>query len=125
MNYIGSSIVKNIRRVDIGTANMYVNVGVDIQQPNTNTWNKKGNISMETNLFTPQEVADLLRVSSDTIRRCIRKGTIKAIKIGDQYRIKQSEIEKILCEPTKQQKKIANQVEREIVQSALDEMKRR
>jgi excisionase family DNA binding protein len=80
---------------------------------------------MRTALLTPLEAADILRVSVDTIRRCIHNGTFKAVKIGQQYRIKQTDIDKILGEPTQQQQRLVDQVEREIVQSALDGMRHR
>ena len=80
---------------------------------------------MKTTYLTPKEVADIFRVSVDTVRRCIHNGTIRATRIGQQYRIKQSEVDRILGEPSKGQQRLVDQVEREIVQSALAGMSRR
>lgn len=38
-------------------------------------------------VFTPDEVAKILKVNSDTIRKYIREGKIPASKIGNTYRI--------------------------------------
>jgi excisionase family DNA binding protein len=44
-------------------------------------------------LLTPDEVADRLRVSIDTVRRYIRNGDMPAIKIGGQFRIEENELD--------------------------------
>jgi excisionase family DNA binding protein len=80
---------------------------------------------MRVNLFTPKETADVLRVSLPTIRRMIHDGRLKAIKISSAYRIKESEIERLLGEPTRNQQRIADQVERDVVKSAMAGMLRR
>lgn len=43
-----------------------------------------------------QELADLLRVHPETVRRRIRKGEIYAIEIGDLQRIPRQEVERLL-----------------------------
>lgn len=42
-------------------------------------------------LFTPKEVANLLKINKETVLRFIREGKIKAIKIGREYRVKESD----------------------------------
>ncbi len=74
---------------------------------------------MTVTLLTPKETADVLRVSLPTIRRMIHDGRLKAIKIGNLFRIKESEINRFLGEPTRNQQRIADQVERDVVQSAM------
>ncbi len=43
-------------------------------------------------IYTTQETQDLLKVSSSTMKRLLKKGLIKANKIGGQYRIMGKEI---------------------------------
>jgi excisionase family DNA binding protein len=38
-------------------------------------------------VYTPQETITLLKISDSTFRRLIRKGVLRAAKIGGQYRI--------------------------------------
>jgi len=46
-------------------------------------------------LYTIQEVADLLKVSRKTIYRYIASGKLKATKIG-QWRIKEADLNKLI-----------------------------
>ncbi|MCU0641441.1 MAG: helix-turn-helix domain-containing protein [Candidatus Margulisbacteria bacterium] len=41
----------------------------------------------EHEVYTPQETIALLKISDSTFRRLIRKGALRAAKIGGQYRI--------------------------------------
>ncbi|MBU1616768.1 MAG: helix-turn-helix domain-containing protein [Candidatus Margulisbacteria bacterium] len=41
----------------------------------------------ENEVYTPQEAISLLKISDSTFRRLIRKGVLRAAKIGGQYRI--------------------------------------
>lgn len=50
----------------------------------------------EDEVYTPQEVQAILKVSSSTILRMIKKGLIKAAKVGKQYRIMGKEILRVL-----------------------------
>lgn len=50
--------------------------------------------------LTIKQVADMLKVSTDTIRRRIEDGTIRAVKIGGSVRILRSEIEKLFQTPS-------------------------
>lgn len=44
--------------------------------------------AIEPNVFyTPDETADLLRVSRDTITRLIESGQFPAVQIGEQWRV--------------------------------------
>jgi len=48
-------------------------------------------------LYTPEEVAEMLKVEKMSIYRWIKKGIIKSTKInGKVIRIKESEIKKLL-----------------------------
>lgn len=47
-------------------------------------------------MLTIQEVADKLRVSRETIRKVIIKGDLKALKIGTEYRIQESDFQEYL-----------------------------
>lgn len=46
-------------------------------------------------LYTPKEVASVLRVSKKTIYRHIQSGKIKASKIG-QWKIRQEDLNKLI-----------------------------
>jgi len=46
-------------------------------------------------LYTTQEIADILRVSRRTVYRLIKSGKLKAVMIG-QWRIKAEELDKFL-----------------------------
>jgi len=43
-------------------------------------------------VYTTKEAQDFLKVSNSTIKRLLKKGIIKAYKVGGQYRIWGSEI---------------------------------
>lgn len=46
--------------------------------------------------FTVEEAAEFLQVNINTITRWIKEGKLKAAKIGRSWRIKRSEIERLL-----------------------------
>jgi putative molybdopterin biosynthesis protein len=56
----------------------------------------------ETELYTPQEVAKLVRVKRTTIYQHIKKGQLKAIRIGKQYRITKAQLEEYLQQNVEQ-----------------------
>jgi len=43
-------------------------------------------------VYTTQEAQEFLKISNSTIKRMLKKGIIKAYKVGGQYRIWGSEI---------------------------------
>ena len=47
-------------------------------------------------IYTTKEMQDFLKVSKSTIKRLLKKGVIKAYKVGGQYRIWGSEILKLV-----------------------------
>jgi excisionase family DNA binding protein len=47
-------------------------------------------------IYTTKEVQDFLKISSSTIKRYLKKGLIKAYKVGGRYRIWGREILKLL-----------------------------
>lgn len=47
-------------------------------------------------VYTPKETQKLLKVSSSTMTRLIKKGLIRAAKVGKQYRIMGKEILRML-----------------------------
>jgi len=49
---------------------------------------------MEQRAFSLKEVADILNVHSETVRRLIKAGKLKAAKIGKDYRISKPELER-------------------------------
>lgn len=47
-------------------------------------------------LYTPEEVADMLRVTRRTVYEWIRSGQLKAVKVGRQWRITEDDISKMM-----------------------------
>jgi excisionase family DNA binding protein len=47
-------------------------------------------------LLTVNEVANILRVSNMTVYRLVKGGQIPAIRVGKNYRIKESDVNKYL-----------------------------
>jgi len=43
-------------------------------------------------IYTTEEARDFLKISESTIKRLLKRGTIKAYKVGGQYRIWGAEI---------------------------------
>ena len=52
---------------------------------------------MNDRLLTASEVADQLRVSTMTIYRLIRRGELPAVRVGRNYRVRASELERYLA----------------------------
>lgn len=50
----------------------------------------------EFEVYTPQETKELLKVSSSTLTRMIKKGLIRTARVGKQYRIMGKEILRVL-----------------------------
>lgn len=56
---------------------------------------------------TAQEVAEVLRVSPDTIRRRAKRGLIPAVKIGDAWRFELDRVVRVLeTKPAKRNQSI-------------------
>lgn len=51
---------------------------------------------MPNEVLTISEVAKLLRVSEDTIRKMIDDGEMQAFKVRGQWRIRKEEVERIM-----------------------------
>lgn len=47
-------------------------------------------------IFTPEEIADKLKVSRLTVHRWLRKGELKAFKAGKMWRITREDLEAFL-----------------------------
>jgi len=53
-------------------------------------------------LLTVNEVANVLRVSNMTVYRLVKSGQISAIRVGKNYRIKESDVSDYLSRGTTQ-----------------------
>lgn len=53
---------------------------------------------MEDRFFSVDEVAEILGLSSQTIRKLVKKGRIKAIRLGHVYRIPVESIQVLKCD---------------------------
>ena len=51
---------------------------------------------MNEELYTPQEVADLLKIKKSTVYELIKRGDLKCRKIGKQFRIRRDELEEYI-----------------------------
>lgn len=69
----------------------------------------------EKEVYTPQEAISILKISDSTFRRLIKKGVLRAGKIGGQYRILGKNILQLLSPslPTKV-KKVYQKVVKEL-----------
>jgi excisionase family DNA binding protein len=47
-------------------------------------------------VFTPEEVAERLSVSTKTIKDWLRTGKLKGVKVGRLWRVRESELEAFL-----------------------------
>ena len=52
---------------------------------------------METAFYTPREVADLLKLRTETIYEYVREGKLRALRFGNRYRISQADLEAFLA----------------------------
>lgn len=52
-------------------------------------------------MYTPEELANLLKISRRTVYLWLREGRIKGIKVGDLWRIPKESLEEFLGEGTK------------------------
>jgi putative molybdopterin biosynthesis protein len=50
----------------------------------------------DTTMYTVEEIAKMLKVSTETIRKLIARGEIKAKRIGKQYRVTQEALDEYL-----------------------------
>ena len=51
-------------------------------------------------LLTVGEVAAAIRVSNMTVYRLIKSGELPALRVGKNYRLRQSDVERFLDEPS-------------------------
>ena len=65
---------------------------------------------MQHEYLTPEEIAEKLRIHPDTVRRWIRTGALKGVKVGPrQWRVTRESIEAFLND-NDQDKRIRDQV---------------
>lgn len=55
----------------------------------------RGNSDLQ--LLTVNEVAEMLRVSNMTVYRLIKSGTLAAIRVGKNYRVKSADLDAYLA----------------------------
>lgn len=48
------------------------------------------------NYYTPQEVADKLKLNVRTLYKWIRENKLRAVKLGDVWRISETELNRLL-----------------------------
>ena len=47
---------------------------------------------MVQELYTPNELSEILKIDVETIRRFLREDKIKGVKIGHHWRVKESDL---------------------------------
>lgn len=57
-------------------------------------------------VYTTKEVRDFLKISESTVKRLLKKGVIRANKVGERYRVLGREILRLISPET--EKKAAN-----------------
>jgi len=72
-------------------------------------------------VYTTLEAQDLLKVSNSTIKRLLKKGLIKANKVGGQYRIMGHELLRLLS-PTVDKKVSGSygKIKRKVIEKVKD-----
>lgn len=55
---------------------------------------------MSDKLYTPLEAADILKVKKNTVYEMIKRGTLKATKMGKQLRITEKDLQQLISPPT-------------------------
>jgi excisionase family DNA binding protein len=53
-------------------------------------------VTTEPRFYTVEEVAQLLRVSARTVYRLVERGELRALRVGDLYRISQENLDSYL-----------------------------
>ncbi|MEG6567732.1 helix-turn-helix domain-containing protein [Thermoanaerobacterium saccharolyticum] len=48
------------------------------------------------NYYTPQEIAEKFKVKINTVYKWIREGKLKAVKVGDLWRISETELKRFI-----------------------------
>ncbi len=51
---------------------------------------------VKTKYYTPQDIADMFKIKIDTVWSWIRKGTLKSICVGRQYRISEESLNEFI-----------------------------
>lgn len=51
---------------------------------------------MAGEVLTVEEVAEILRVSTQTVRKLIRERTLKAFNVGSQVRVRKTDLEEYM-----------------------------
>jgi len=75
----------------------------------------------ENEVYTPREAQALLKISSSTITRMIKKGLIRTAKVGNQYRIMGKELLRVVSPKLEDHVGKAYNKAREWVHRDLDE----
>lgn len=66
---------------------------------------------METDIMTPEEVADFLRLNRETVYRNLRRGQLPGIKVGSQWRVSRAALNRALGNPGLHKESLLNQPE--------------
>ena len=53
-------------------------------------------MSQDLDLLTVEETAEQLKLSAYTVREMIKRGDLKAIKLGKAYRVKRSTLQELI-----------------------------
>lgn len=59
----------------------------------------------ETDVLTPAEAAEYLRVNPQTVYRLLNDGTLRGAKVGRTWRVRRSELDRFLAGERKEEAK--------------------
>ena len=86
--------VTDMRLGSIRADDLYQGMSATIRGPTMTTSHDRGPLTGR--LLTVAEVAEVLRVSNMTVYRLIKAGELPALRVGKNYRIRESELEAFL-----------------------------
>ena len=53
---------------------------------------------LEKEVYSIEEISEILKVSYETVYKMVRDNKIKAVKVGVQWRVRREEVERVLVE---------------------------
>ncbi len=75
---------------------------------------------MNDKLFTPSEAADILKLKKNTVYEMIKRGTLKAVKMGKQIRITESDLNELINPPKSYSRQKENETAENIIVCGQD-----
>jgi excisionase family DNA binding protein len=91
--------VQDVDDVEVDVNGEVVDVGADVRITGSRVMaSPRKSPYVGDRLLTVGEVASLMRVSSMTVYRLIKSGSLAAIRVGKNYRIRESDVNRYLSD---------------------------